>query len=315
MTTSDLARARDRRILLIGADGQVGWELGRTLAPLGRLHAATRRDADLRDARALARLVDTAAPVAVVLAAAYTDVDGAEADPATAFAVNAEAPAVLARACARRHALLVHFSTDYVFDGTARVPYEETAPTAPLGVYGASKLAGERAIEESGCRALVFRSSWIYGGRGRNFLRTILQRARERDELRIVADQIGAPTWSRMVAEAVAAVLARAISPDGFALADADLGIYHLSAAGETSWHGFANAILERWPDPDRQATRVTAMRTADLPRPARRPAYSVLDNTRIAQHFGVRLPDWREQLSLLLAQTAAATDTPGASP
>jgi dTDP-4-dehydrorhamnose reductase len=303
-------KASERHILLIGADGQVGHELRRTLAPLARVTPATRRDADLRDADALRRLVAAARPHAVVLAAAYTDVDGAESDRATAFAVNAEAPRILAQACARAGTLLVHFSTDYVFDGAASVPYRETDAAAPLSVYGASKHAGERAILDTGCAALIFRSSWIYGTRGHNFLRTVLRLADQEAELRIVDDQVGAPTWSRMLAEAVAGVLARASGDEGFDVAEPDRGVYHLTAAGAASWHAFAVAILDLWPDV-RPGARVHAIRTADFPRPARRPAYSVLDNTRVAQRFGIRMPDWREQLRLLLAQDAGPTDTP----
>ena len=232
--------AGERRILLIGADGQVGHELQRTLAPLARVTPATRRDADLRDADALRRLVDVTRPHAILLAAAYTDVDGAEADRATAHAVNAEAPRILAESCARAGTLLVHFSTDYVFDGTASIPYREADATAPLSVYGESKRAGE-----------------------------------------------------------------------GFDVADADRGLYHLTAAGAASWHAFAVAILELWPDILRPGTRVSAIRSDEFPRPARRPAYSVLDNTRVAEHFGIRMPHWREQLRLLLAQDAAPTDSP----
>jgi dTDP-4-dehydrorhamnose reductase len=303
--------AAERRILLIGADGQLGHELQRTLAPLAHITPATRRHADLRDAAALRRLVDAARPHAIVLAAAYTDVDGAEADRATAHAVNAEAPRTLAESCARVGALLVHFSTDYVFDGTASVAYRETDATAPLSVYGESKRAGERAILETGCPALIFRSSWIYGDRGHNFLRTVLRLADRQDELRIVDDQVGAPTWSRMLAEAVAAILARAIADEGFDVADEDRGLYHLTASGAASWHAFAVAILELWPDILRPGTRVLAIRSADFPRPARRPAYSVLDNTRVAERFGIRMPHWREQLRLLLARDAAPTDSP----
>jgi dTDP-4-dehydrorhamnose reductase len=296
------SHAERRRILLLGATGQIGWELRTTLASVGDVIPASRRDADLTDTRALRAVVERTAPQAIVIAAAYTDVDGAETDRARAFAVNATAPAVLAGLCAERGALLVHYSTDYVFDGTAATPYRETDETRPLGVYGESKREGERAIELSGCNALILRTSWVYGMRGRNFLRTILKLARERDELRIVADQVGAPTWSRCVAEATATILGSATAANDLAFSPRGLGTFHLSAQGQASWHEFATAILAASNDPVLRNRRVVPVSTAEFPRPARRPAYSVLDNTRVAERFGVRLPHWRDQLALVLA-------------
>lgn len=296
------------RLLLLGGTGQVGWELRRTLAPLGRMLAPSRAELDLAraatDPDALLGAVRAAAPLVVVNAAAYTAVDQAEAEPALAHAVNARAPALLARACAETGALLVHFSTDYVFDGTADRPYRETDPTAPVNVYGASKRAGEEAIVAAGGAHLIFRTSWIYGLRGRNFLRTMRRLAREQAELHVVSDQRGAPTWSRLVAEGTALVLARVLAgrgTSGFSTADVPSGIYHLSAAGEASWHEFAEALLAS--DPRRAehlCRRVVPLATADRPTPARRPRYTVLDDTLTATTFGVRLPDWREQLALV---------------
>jgi dTDP-4-dehydrorhamnose reductase len=306
----DDARAR---ILLLGADGQIGWELRRTLPDVAEVIAATRHDADLRDARALRTLVERTAPDAVVIAGAYTDVDAAETDRATAFAVNATAPGILAELCADRGAVLVHYSTDYVFDGTATRPYTETDGTRPLGVYGESKRAGELAIAESGCAAIVLRTSWVYGLRGRNFLRTIVKLATEREELRVVADQVGAPTWSRAIAEATARILGRGAGHASFTFEPHQLGTFHLTSGGETSWHGFGRAILDAWPDPALRSRRLVAITTAEFPRPARRPAYSVLDNARVQASFGVRLAHWQDQLARALADASGHDHSAGA--
>ena len=289
------------KLLLLGGNGQVGRELRRSLLPLGELVVATRDggDADAAadfDAPAsLAALIEQTAPEVVVNAAAYTAVDKAETDAAAAFRINAEAPAAIAQACVDTGALLVHYSTDYVFDGNATRPYREDDATAPLGVYGASKLAGEQAIRASGARHAILRTAWVYAAHGRNFLLTMLRLANERDELRVVADQIGAPTPAAWIADATAEIVRRGVVASG---------TWHLVADGETSWHGFAEAIVD-----DAHALgliarkpRVVAIPTADYPTPARRPAYSVLDTTRLQRDFGVAPPDWRDGLRRTLA-------------
>ena len=293
------------KILLLGATGQVGTECLRSLAPLGELVVATRSgslpdgtacevaDFDVPDS--LATLVGKVGPDVVVNAAAYTAVDLAESEREAAWRVNAEAPGVLARACASRDALLVHYSTDYVFDGTGSRPYREDDPTAPLGAYGESKLAGENEIRAAGARHLILRTAWVYAAHGKNFLRTMLRLGSERDTLRVVADQVGSPTSAGLIADTTARLLA---------MPDIAQGVRHLTSSGETSWHGFATAIftnarelglLERMPD-------VEPISTSQYPTPARRPSYSVLDNTLIAKELGTTLPPWQVELQRVLA-------------
>ena len=289
------------KLLLLGGNGQVGRELRRSLLPLGELVVATRDggDADAAadfDAPAsLAALIEQTAPEVVVNAAVYTAVDKAETDAAAAFRINAEAPAAIAQACVDTGALLVHYSTDYVFDGNATRPYREDDATAPLGVYGASKLAGEAAIRASGVRHAILRTAWVYAAHGKNFLLTMLRLANERDELRVVADQIGAPTPAAWIADATAEIIRRGVMASG---------TWHLVADGETSWHGFAEAIVDEAHALGLIARkpRVVAIPTADYPTPARRPAYSVLDTTRLQRDFGVAPPDWRDGLRRTLA-------------
>jgi dTDP-4-dehydrorhamnose reductase len=271
------------RILLTGRDGQVGWELQKALAPLGELTALGLAELDLSDAGRLREAVREANPDVIVNAAAYTAVDKAESERDVAFAVNATAPGILAEEAKRNGALLVHYSTDYVFDGTKPAPYVEEDEPNPLNVYGASKLTGERAIAASGCRHLILRTSWVYGPRGSNFYLTMLRLARERPELRVVDDQVGAPTSSLAIARATAQLLRR----------DA-LGLYHMCAAGVTTWCGFARAILAR----AGVATPVVAIGTEDYPMPAKRPLNSRLDCSRLHAAFGVALAPWEEQLS-----------------
>jgi dTDP-4-dehydrorhamnose reductase len=271
------------KILLTGRDGQVGWELQKTLAPLGELTALGLAELDLSDAGRLRDAVREANPDVIVNAAAYTAVDKAESERDVAFAVNATAPGILAEEAKRNGALLVHYSTDYVFDGTKPAPYVEEDEPNPLNVYGASKLAGDRAIAASGCRHLILRTSWVYGPRGSNFYLTMLRLARERPELRVVDDQVGAPTSSLAIARATAQLLRR----------DA-LGLYHMCAAGVTTWCGFARAILAR----AGVATPVVAIGTEDYPMPAKRPLNSRLDCSRLHAAFGVALAPWEEQLS-----------------
>ena len=290
------------KLLLLGGNGQVGRELRRSLRPLGDVVVATRDGADADIAAdfaapaSLAMLVRDITPDVVVNAAAYTAVDAAEADAEAAFLVNADAPAAIATACAGIGARLVHYSTDYVFDGGARRPYREDDATAPLGVYGASKLAGEEAIRASGARHAILRTAWVYAAHGKNFLRTMLRLAGERDELRVVADQVGAPTPAAWIADATADVLH----------GDADAsGTWHLVADGQTSWHGFAEAIMAEAQAPGLLARvpRVLPITTADYPTPAKRPAYSVLDTTKLRRDFGIAPPDWRDGLRATLRE------------
>lgn len=276
------------RILLTGATGQVGWELRKTLAPLGEVRVFDRFGLDLADAPVLVATVRALQPDVVVNAAAYTAVDKAEAERDLAFAVNATAPRVLAEEARRIGALLVHYSTDYVFDGEKADPYVEEDATRPINAYGASKLAGEQAILASGCRHLILRTSWVYGPRGKNFYLTMLRLARERPELKVVDDQVGAPTSSLEIARATATLLAKGSQ-----------GLYHMSAAGETTWCGFARAILER----AGSATPVVAIRTAEYPTPAKRPRNSRLDCSKLRAEHGVSLARWDEALAEVAAR------------
>lgn len=275
------------KILLLGKTGQIGWELQRTLAPLAEIVAPGRETVDLARPATIGETLGKVRPAIVVNAAAYTAVDRAESEPQAAFAVNATAPRVLAEECSRSGALLVHYSTDYVFDGKKRAPYTEDDAPAPLNVYGKSKLEGELAIRNSGCRHLILRTSWVYGARGRNFLLAVAARARDGQSLRVVDDQIGAPTWCRNLAEATAAILGAARS------APAPDGVYHLSAGGSTSWYGFASVALERL-GLDAAIEPVTSAQYACA---AQRPAYSLLDNSKAARILGVRLPAWESAL------------------
>lgn len=286
------------RILVLGRNGQVGWELPRSLAPLGEVVAVGRPEVDLADRRKLVRLVADVRPSMVINAAAYTAVDRAESESELAHSINAVAPGVLAEAARQIGAWFIHFSTDYVFDGTKRSPYVETDTTNPLGVYGRTKLVGERAVQAVGGRHLIFRLSWVYGLRGHNFLLTMQRLAREREELRVVSDQFGAPTWSGLVADAMVPVAERLLAGD----AASDLtGVYHLACAGQTSWHGFASRIIERMPESERKARTVTPIATADYPSPAKRPACSVFDCSKLHRTFGIQLPDWEAGLRLAL--------------
>ena len=293
------------RILVTGVSGQVGHDLLRTLAPLGEVIGLDREALDLASPDAIRAVVRQFSPTLIFNPAAYTAVDRAESEPEQAMRINGIAPGVLGEEAARSGAWLLHYSTDYVFDGSGTRPWREDDPTGPLGVYGRTKLAGEQAVAASGCRHLILRTSWVYSLRGRNFLSTMHRLATERDELRVVDDQIGAPTSSAALADAGAA-LARRLLADP----TADSGVFHMSCAGAVSWCGFARAIVDRLdavaqalgaPAPARRP-RVTPIRTEDYPTPAARPHNSVLDNGRLAQQFGVQLPHWEAALDALLA-------------
>jgi len=291
------------RILLLGRDGQVGWELQRALQPLGDIVAVGREACDLARPTQLREAVRASRPELIVNAAAYTAVDKAESEPALAFAINADAPGLLAEEAKRIGAALVHYSTDYVFDGGKPSPYVEDDPTGPQSVYGRSKLAGEQAISASGAPHLVLRTSWVYALRGKNFLLTIMRLARERPELRVVADQHGVPNWAATLADATAELLRKASAADGPHRALTERGgVYHLSCGGQTTWHGFAAALIDRLAKAGAvPRVPVTAITTAEFPTAAKRPANSVLDARRIRQDWGLSLPDWSAALQCCL--------------
>ncbi len=283
------------KILLAGCAGQLGRELKRSLACLGEVIACDRRQLDLAQADSLRAMVRAMGPTVIINAAAYTAVDKAEAEPAAADAINALAPGILAEEAKRTGALLIHYSTDYVFDGTKATAYTEDDTPAPLSAYGRSKLAGEQAIVAAGARHLIFRTSWVFGLHGANFMKTMLRLGKERDELRVVGDQVGAPTWTRHLADVAALTLARKEIPDG---------LYHLAAAGETSWHGYAEAIFAEAQRSGlmEKSPVVHRIASADYPLPAPRPANSRLDCTKFRRDFNLALPDWRTGLADCLA-------------
>ncbi|MBD2102439.1 dTDP-4-dehydrorhamnose reductase [Leptolyngbya sp. FACHB-261] len=294
------------RILLVGADGQVGWELQRTLLTLGDVIAVGRNTSqsalrvDLAAPDTIQQVVRELKPSLIVNAAAYTAVDKAEQEVELAEKVNAVAPGILAEEAKRLGAAIVHYSTDYVFNGSSDIPYTEQDQPDPLNTYGRTKLIGEQAIQAVGLPHLILRTSWVYGLRGRNFLLTMLKLAQEREELRIVSDQIGAPTWSRTIAEATAQVLASSMrDPERFWAEQA--GLYHLTAVGRTSWHGFAEAIFQLQRLKTLNLKALVAIPSEQYPTPAKRPAYSQLDTSKLSETFGLKLPEWRRALELAL--------------
>jgi dTDP-4-dehydrorhamnose reductase len=286
------------RVLLFGGDGQVGHALQSCGPFADELVVATRRECDLTDAESLGRLVRRLRPDVIVNAAAYTAVDKAESDREMCFAVNAAAPAVMAAEAAALGAKLVHYSTDYVFDGDKTTPYVEEDPTGPRNIYGASKLAGEQAIAKAGGEFFILRTSWVYGDHGANFMKTMFRLRAELPELRIVADQRGAPTSAVAIAEATVRILKSAGT--GHWVSD----VFHMTAAGATSWYEFAKAIFARAGGP---TPSLVPIGTADYPTPATRPANSVLSNDKFASKFGFRLPKWQEQLDAVMAARATA--------
>jgi len=293
------------RLMLTGANGQLGFELGRSLAVLGDVWALDRTACNLADPAAVEAAVSRWRPHIIVNAAAWTAVDKAESEPAAAGAVNATGPGLLASLAADSGALLVHYSTDYVFDGSGVRPWREDDATGPLSVYGQSKLAGEQAIAAAGARHLIFRTSWVYGAHGANFLKTVLRLARERDRLAMVADQIGAPTGAALIADVTAQVLAQYLRSrrEQFAY-----GTYHLAAGGETSWQQYARFVVAEAAALGQSfalsADDIAPIATDDYPLPARRPANSRLDCSKLCETFDLHLPDWhdgvRQVLSLL---------------
>ncbi|RIX41492.1 MAG: dTDP-4-dehydrorhamnose reductase [Rhodocyclales bacterium GT-UBC] len=292
------------RILLLGKDGQVGWQLQRSLAPHGEVIACGRAECDLSDLDQLRGVVRKTAPSVIVNATAYTAVDKAESEVDLAYRINAEAPAVLAEESVRSGALFVHYSTDYVYDGLKAEPYVESDPTAPQSVYGKSKLAGEEAIRAAGGRSLIFRTSWVFGARGGNFVKTILRLAKEKTSLNVVADQVGSPTPAAMIATVSGLVLGMLRQGRGLGADEARL--YHLAAARPVSWCDFARTIVARASETpgfalSLSADQIRAISTAEYPTPARRPANSRLDCSRLEQDFGLAMPDWEPYLVRML--------------
>ena len=285
-------------ILIIGKIGQVGWELRRTLAPLGRIVAVDFPEIDLTNIDSVFKWTRETKPQIIVNAAAYTAVDKAENEPEKCQQINGVAPGVLAEEARKLSALLVHYSTDYVFDGTKSTPYTEEDAPNPLGAYGRSKLAGDHAVLAVDGHHLIFRLCWVYGARGQNFMLTMMRLAREREKLRVVRDQFGCPTWSRMIAETTALALKQVLAArDHGALK----GVYHLAASGQTNWHGFAESIIELMPDTGKKCQSIEAIPTSEYPLPAKRPAYSVLSCERLQRTFGLQLPDWKESLKQVM--------------
>lgn len=289
-------------MLLTGSDGQVGWELARSLLPLGQLFALNRAQVDFTDLDKLRALIRAQRPDVIVNAAAYTAVDKAESDFDLAYKVNAEAPAILAEEAKNNGALLIHFSTDYIFDGTKTTAYTEQDLPNPLNVYGQSKLAGEQAIQALASDYLIFRTTWVFAARGKNFLQTIIRLASERETLNIVADQIGSPTWARLIAETAAHALRQSMQErqqDQF-----NSAIYNLTATGSASWFDFSKAIVEKMRQNEQLKLMnriINPIKTEDYPLPARRPANSRLAINALEQHFGLQMPTWQATLNLCM--------------
>jgi len=296
------------KILLLGKNGQVGWELQRSLAPLGELVALSRHSTDteggcgdLTQLEALRQTVLKLRPDVIVNAAAHTAVDTAESEPELARTLNALAPGALAEAAHSIGALLVHYSTDYVFEGTGTTPWLEAAPTDPLSVYGRTKLDGERAIQASGCRHLIFRTSWVYAARGGNFAKTMLRLAAERERLTVIDDQFGAPTGADLIADVTAHAIRQVLQRPQ------DAGTYHLAAAGETSWHGYARFVIDTAralkPELTLKTQEVAPVPTSAFPTPAQRPLNSRLNTAHLRKTFGLVLPDWQHGVRRMLAE------------
>lgn len=292
------------KILLLGKNGQVGWELQRALQPLGNVIALDRKGegglvGDLSDLQGLRRTLCDLRPDVVVNAAAYTAVDEAESEPALVRRINTEAPEVIARCVARLGGWMVHYSTDYVFDGSGDRPWKEDDQTGPLNFYGQSKLEGEQAIQAYDCKHLIFRTSWVYAARGNNFAKTMLRLAAERDELRVIDDQIGAPTGAELIADVTAHTLRTAQNRPETS------GLYHLAAAGEVSWHGYAALVIEqaRLRGIPLSVQRITPIATCEYPTPAQRPLNSRLDCQKLKNAFRLNLPVWQAGLTRMLIE------------
>ena len=291
------------RILIVGNAGQVGVELQRSFADFADIVGVDRESVDLADSHQVSALVRRIEPGIILNAAAYTAVDRAESEPEVAYAVNAVAPRILAEEALRSNALLVHYSTDYIFDGAKLGPWTEQDTPAPLNVYGASKLAGEEAIVQTGGRFLIFRTSWVYGPHGSNFLLTMLRLARPRDSFSVVSDQIGSPTTSIELARVTHQIVSGVIA-NGFGAQEDWASLYHMTCSGSTSWCGFAQAIFARAGELlDGKVPAVTPITSAEYPTPAKRPRNSVLSNAKLDACFGVRLASWEAALDEVLLQ------------
>lgn len=293
------------KLLVTGCNGQVGWELSRSLMPLGEVTAVDFPQCDFSKPESLIALLDAVQPDVIVNPAAYTAVDKAETEVELATQVNAIAPGVFAEEAKKRGALLVHYSTDYVFDGTKASPYTEEDVPNPQNVYGRSKLAGEEAIRQSGCDYLIFRTSWVYASRAQNFVKTILRLAKEREELKIVADQIGAPTWARNIGDATAHAIHQASSERSWG--DFESGIFNMTSSGSVSWYGFAEAIISNVRATSMgdalKIQRILPIPTEAYPTPAQRPLNSCLSNRKFSERFGIALPEWQKALELCLRE------------
>lgn len=298
------------KILITGRTGQVSFELRRTLASLGEVVAigvdSSPMRLDLADADSIRNVIEAFEPELIVNAGAYTAVDRAEQERDRAYAINAQGPAILAEQAKNIGAGLIHFSTDYVYPGDASTPYQETDTTGPQGVYGASKLAGDEAIVASGIPHYILRTAWVYGNRGGNFMLTMLRLMKERELVRVVNDQVGAPTWSRLIAETTALMIAKSLNAQGKFDPGSRSGIYHFTSAGQGSWFDFASAIRENaiasglLPE---SCALLEPIPSSEYPTPAKRPAYSVLSNAKLNETFGLQMPDWREALALCMAE------------
>jgi len=291
------------KILVTGKRGQVGWELQRTLMPLGRVFAVDRESMNLADSSAIVQTIAHLKPDVIVNAAAYTAVDKAETEQALAMQINGQAVQVLAEEAKKHKALLIHYSTDYVFDGTKSQPYSENDTTAPVNYYGVSKLAGEQAIQTIASDYLILRTSWVYGNRGNNFLLTMLRLMQERETMAIVSDQYGTPTWARFIAETTAHIIKQALQEKAERLFTS--GVYHLTATGDTSWHGFAQMILQlakknAW-QPELKIKTLDKTGTANYPTPAKRPLNSRMATEALCERFSLHLPVWDEALALCM--------------
>lgn len=285
-----------KRILITGKRGQIGWELQRTLSPLAEVYATDYDTLDLKDPSAIRTVIQKVRPHVIVNAGAYTSVDKAETENDLNVAINAKGPAILAEEARRSGAILVHYSTDYIFDGSSTTPYLESASTHPLSAYGSAKLQGEQAIIHSGCKYLIFRTSWIYANRGKNFLLTMLNLASSKPSLSVVNDQIGAPTWARSVAEGTAFALHQVM----YTYKEDKWGIYNMTCSGSTTWYDFAKEIFSLCKD---ISVEVLPIPSLGYPTAAKRPAYSLLDNQKLLNSFNIVLPHWKQALELCLQE------------